>query len=158
MSMNDLNDALKIIEANPSAAFFVGEKSPELVEKAELALGIRFPPSYREFVSRLGCGSFGSFEVYGIASDDFENSCVPDGIWLTLDERRSIGLPGHLILIYSVGEGTTFALDSSQRGDDGECPVVAWPVGGASDSGLEVIAKDFGEFLLSMVREELLDL
>ena len=157
VSMDDLNEALKIFEANPSAAFFVGEKSPELVEKAELALGVRFPPSYREFVSKLGCGGIGSLEIYGITSDNFENARVPNGIWLTLEERRSIGLPDHLILIYSLGEGTTYALDTSQRGEDGECPVVAWPVGGSSDSRLEVIAKDFGEFLLSMVREELSD-
>ncbi len=155
MSMKDLNDALKLIEANSSRAYFAGEKSSELVEKAELALGVQFPPSYREFVSRLGCGNIGAREVYGITSDNFENASVPNGIWLTLDERRSSGLPDHLIIIYALGEGTYYALDTSQRDDNGECPVVAWPAGSLSDEHLEVIANDFGEFMLSMVREAL---
>ena len=156
MSWNNLNDALRLIEANPSRGHFAGPKSSELVEKAEVALGLRFPRSYRDFVTKLGCGSIGGYEVYGITTDNFERASVPNGIWLTLEERESSGLPDHLIIVYGLGDGTYYALDTSQTDENGECPIVAWPVGGTSDTTLEIIADDFGAFILSIVRRALL--
>lgn len=143
MSLKDLEDAFDLIDEN--GGDFEGEKDEALIVKAEKALGLAFPPSYRKFLSVLGCGEIEGLEFYGLIGDDFENSSVPDAIWLTLDERKSSGLPGHLILVYATGDGTYYALDTSQKGSNGECPVVAYDLNG----GTTHVADDYGAFLLS---------
>ncbi len=133
-------------------ADFAGPRPQELIEQAEAALGVRLPPSYRAFVQELGAGDIGGEEFYGLTSADFESSSVPNGIWVTLQERDDSELPESLIVVYSVGEGTLYALDTSQAGDDGEAPVVAWaPGASAPGGGLETVAPDFGAFFRETV-------
>src|SRR5438105_11846156 len=92
MSTLDLDRALEAIRGAGDRAHFVGPRSKALVDAAERALGLRFPPRYRRFAELLGAGSVGGFEVYGVVNDNFERARVPDGIWATLEERRN-GLP-----------------------------------------------------------------
>ena len=68
---------------------FAGPRPEALVARAEAALGLRFPPSYRQFLLDLGAGDVGGFEVYGIIDDDFADARVPDAIALTLDAIRA---------------------------------------------------------------------
>ena len=151
-----MESALELIEANPDECHFVGGRDDRLVVLAEEALGLRFPPSYRLFVLRLGAGNVGAEEIYGLIDENFVDSSVPDGIWLTLRERQDSGLPTHMIVVYSDGMGGYFVLDTNQIGADGECPVVVWHPG-RSEVGddLEVIAEDFGAFFLETVTAEL---
>ncbi len=90
--MNELEQAIRLIDQNAASADFEGPKSEELVRLAEGALGLTLPPTYREFVRRQGCGDIAGEEFYGVIKDDFENSTVPNGIWLTLNERRTANL------------------------------------------------------------------
>ena len=57
MSLQDLDVALAIIAANPDSAYFAGPKSAELIRRAEEALGLSLPPTYRKFVAAYGAGS-----------------------------------------------------------------------------------------------------
>lgn len=67
-------------------------------------------------------------EDYGVIDDDFESSAVPNGIWLTLQERT----------------------------DSGEHPVVRWDPGVSEpDDELEVVAADFGTLLKTRIEEGL---
>lgn len=152
MTMRDLQEGLKIISANTELAHFSGRKSQELVHAAEAALGVLFPPTYRAFLIEVGCGDIAGAEFFGIIDDDFENSSVPDAIWLTLDERRVSDLPRNLIIVYDLGEGTYYALDTIKRHKDGECHVVAWVPGIMDNQGLDVVAEDFGELFLNTVK------
>jgi hypothetical protein len=68
-------------------------------QEAESALGICFPPSYRAFLQAFGAGSIRGREIYGILDGDYQNSAIPDGIWLTLQERQSSGLPESLVIV-----------------------------------------------------------
>jgi len=155
MSMKELDQAFELIEKHRDQGHFAGRRPPELIEKAEQVLQIRFPPTYRRFLEEYGAGSIAGAEFYGITRDNFENSSVPNGIWLSLDERRSSGLPMAYILIYSRGDGIYFAIDTSRIDPEGENPVVIWdPFGGSKMSG-EVIATDFGAFLLDILRQAL---
>lgn len=56
--MNDtvLIQLLNAIAASRSAQFH-GSVSDGAIGRAEAALRLRFPPTYRAFVARLGCGS-----------------------------------------------------------------------------------------------------
>ena len=155
MSMSDLEQAFRLVENIPRAKFH-GQKSDELIGRAEQALGLTFPPFYRQFLSRFGCGHVAGHQFYGIIDDDFENSSAPDAVWLTLDDRRSSQLPKSLIVIGSTGDGGYYAIDRSQVNLDGESPVVEWWSGSpnASDNR-RAIANDFGSFMLQQVQEAL---
>ena len=155
MSKEDLIQAFDLIRAHEDDADFVGPCDEETIRKAEETLGIRFPPTYRRFIQTYGCGDIAGEEFYGILHDDFQNSGIPDAVWLTLVERQH-GLPEHLVIIYSRGDGTYYTLDASRPNTRGEYPVVAWTPGlSEPDKPLEVVASDFGEFLKRTLDEAL---
>jgi antitoxin YobK len=52
--MEDYTEARELIERHDDLADFMGERPEELVARAEEALGVRFPPTYRAFVRDLG--------------------------------------------------------------------------------------------------------
>jgi hypothetical protein len=143
MGMQDYEAALDVIRSNPALAKFVGPRDPGLVDTAEQALGLRFPPTYRRFLEDLGAGNFGPFEVLGVIDEDFEESMVPDGIWYTLTERET-GLPDDLAIVGEVGDGSLYGLRLD--GSGGEAPVVLFEPG-AEDGRDEVAFEDFGAFL-----------
>lgn len=126
MSMDELQRALQLIEANAHVADFEGPKPEAMVRNAELALGVTFPPTYREFLLRLGCGDIAGREFYGIIKDDFENSCVPEAVWVTLHQRHTSSLPPGLILVGATGDGKYYAIDLSTKNLAGDSPVIQW--------------------------------
>ena len=111
MSQADLIRAFKLIAKHDDLADFVGPRPADLIAKTEKALGHKFPPQFREFVSRLGAGNFGSFEIYGVIDEDFQRSSIPDGVWLNLKERREYGLPDDLLIIAEVGNGDYYCIE-----------------------------------------------
>lgn len=157
MSMHDFEQALQLIAANAASADFAGPRPDQLISSAEYALGLTFPPTYRSFVGRLGAGAFGGDEFYGVITDGFENSSVPDAIWLTLKQRITSQSPRSLIFVSDTGDGAYYAIDVSQVTTDGESPIVEWwpgaPLGAIGNR--KVIANDFGEFFLQQVQEAL---
>jgi antitoxin YobK len=140
---------------------FSGPITNNTIELAEKRLGIKFSKSYKVFLNKLGCGGIGC-EVYGITRDlDFLNSnipecAIPNVVWTTLEYNKEFNHPLHLPIVYNVGEGTLYCLDTSQMNEEGECPVVAWPLGGYEETPvLEIVAPDFGTFFLDLVKREL---
>lgn len=157
MSYQDYEEAAKLIDANAELRHFVGERPKSLISKAEQALDLQFPASYRDYLLRYGAGSFGAEEIYGVIGDDFEHSSVPDAIWYTLGERSKYRLPVHLVVIYDTGGEETFCLDFSKMNEHNEPAVVAYATGVDPEyQEYEVIAEDFGEFLLNRVKREVL--
>jgi hypothetical protein len=155
MGMNDLEQAFRLTEGD-SRSRFHGQKSDKLIALAEQALGLTFPPTYRTFLGRFGCGDVAGHEFYGLIDDDFVNSSVPDAIWLTLDERQTSQLADPLIVIGSTGDGGYYAIDRSQLNLDGESPVVElWPGTPNAVGDRRTVADDFGSFMLQRVREAL---
>ncbi|MEE9492701.1 MAG: transcriptional repressor [Gammaproteobacteria bacterium] len=140
---HNFDEALELINAN-GGGYFEGTKTPGLIEKAENSLGFLFPPSYKLFLSTLGCGDIDGMEFYGIRDDDFESHGAPDAVCLTLNERKS-GLPNNLLLIYMREDGAYCALDTGQINADGENPVVTYEL----NVSQKHIADDFGAFFLT---------
>ena len=155
MAMKDMDAALQLVARNDRQADFVGKRSTEMVADAESALGVRFPPTYRKFLTELGAGDIAGEEFYGVTTNTFVSSSVPNGIWLTLEERKG-GLPSPLVIVYATGDGTWFALDTSEVDSQGESPVVSWTPGSSmSNRRLVRVADDFGQFFLHTIREAL---
>ncbi|APM37705.1 SMI1/KNR4 family protein [Clostridium kluyveri] len=156
MSIENYSKAIKVINANKEHCFFAGNKSEELVSKAEEALEIRFSSQYRKFVLDYGAGSIGAEEIYGVVDDDFDNSSVPNGVWFTLTERQEIQMPENLLVLCDTGSDEFFCLDFNKLNNDGEPPVVAFIPGVDNEhQTYEIIAEDFGNYLLQVVEQEL---
>ena len=164
MSMKDLLNASNIIENNfdYSDIDFCGKKLPLTIKNAENVLGISFPKTYSAFLEKFGCGGVGSLEIYGLIKDeDFLGNkipfvAVPNVVWTTLQWNKEFNHPLYLPIIYNVGEGTLYCLDTSQMNEEGECPLVAWPLGGYEETPvLEIVAEDFGKFFLDMVERQI---
>jgi hypothetical protein len=145
MGMRELRAAMAMIERDGTGDFS-GPIPEELVERAEELLGVRFPPSYRHFLHELGCGDIGGAEFYGICSDDLLKGPIPNGIWLTLDERTTSGLGNDMVIVGADGTGGYYALDLARADADAEAPVVLWQPG-APSRACPVVARDFGMFL-----------
>jgi hypothetical protein len=153
MGMLDLTQGLRIIESNPARGFFAGPRDPALIAAAESALGRTFPPTYREFLQRLGAGSFGAFEFYGVTTSNFDNAKVPNGIWLTLSQRKHAKLPQDLLIIGDTGDGAYYCL-KLQNGKE-EAPVIIYEPGlPIEQQRFETVAKDFGEFFANQSRDQ----
>lgn len=154
MSLQNLNAGLLLVESNRSRGFFAGPRPPALIDAAEAALGGVFPPSYREFLKTLGAGNFGSSEFYGLIDDNFEDSEVPNGIWLTLRERVDSTLPSALAVVGTTGDGAYYCLEMS---GGRETPVIVYHPGipAQKQTKPEVVAPDFGTFFLQQIQAQL---
>lgn len=156
MSIQDYNNAVKLLQQNQELSDFVGECSEQLVKKAEAKLNVIFPQTYRNFLLNYGAGNFGSEEIYGIVKEDFDNSGIPDAIWYTLKQRKEVNLPSTLVIIYHTGGEEMFCLNFNKLGKHQEPVVVSYVIGVDLEfQTYEIIANDFGEFLLQRVKMEL---
>ena len=156
MSVETYQKAKQIISAQTDIADFVGGRSNDLISMAENELNLKFTGLYLDYLQTFGAGNFGAEEIYGIINDDFENSSVPDGIWYTLTERKEANLPNNLLVIYDTGSEELFCLDFNNLDDKNEPRVVSFVPGMQLESQTyEIIANDFGDFLLDLVKEEL---
>lgn len=155
MSVETYQKAKEIIMNEEEIADFVGDRTDELISLAEEKLGLKFTGLYLDYLKTFGAGNFGAQEIYGIIDADFENSSVPDAVWYTLTERKEIRLPDNLLVIYDTGSDELFCLDFNQRDDNGEPKVVSLVPGVDLESQTyELIANDFGDFLLDLVKQE----
>lgn len=158
MSMDDLDQAIALIRCHEDQCDFSGPEDEHLIRKAEHALGLTFPPTYRRFLSTLGVGGLFGLEIYGIINDNFENATIPNGIWLTLNHRKKWANPESLILIADNGVGGYYAIDTAQKNQSDESPVIDWFSEYARPpSSFPMIAEDFGAFFRSEVETRLRD-
>ena len=72
---------------------------------------------------------------------------VPSVAFATADQRR-YGLPHPFIVIEAPGTEEEYVLDTGDLGPDGEARVKVW-IPGRDPASLEVIADDFGTYLLT---------
>lgn len=146
--MRDIEAGFELIRANAEAARFAGPRAESLIEAAERALGVRFPPSYRSFLRALGAGSIRGREFYGVIDDDWSAPGPPDAIGTTLAERAGSRLPEELVIVGASEDGGWYVLDCGATEPGGETPVLIW----AHAAGGRV-ADDFGEFFAMLVEE-----
>jgi antitoxin YobK len=92
--------AIRLISSNSALADFEGVTSENIIKEAESALGFSFPLLFRKFISQFGAGSFGSFDIFGIIGQNIHAVGLPNGVWLTLDERLTGNLPRNFFFIF----------------------------------------------------------
>jgi len=101
----------------------------------------------------LGAGNLGCAEIYGVIDADFERSSVPDAIWATLRAREDDCLPADLVIVGSE-DGELTCLQVRPGAEEG--PVLRLYAGEDEERrSSEVVAPDFGSYLLSRVEEAL---
>lgn len=156
MGLKSYKEAVDLIENNKSKSFFVGQRSDELILKAEETLGLKFSKLYKSFLKTYGAGNFGAEEIYGVIDEDFENSSVPDAIWFTLTERNEVNLPENLLVIYDTSSDEILCLDFNKLNIENEPEIVSFVPGlDLNSQKYEKIGEDFGDFLLQRVKLEL---
>lgn len=149
----------KALELAKQCEFYTikGERTSDVVAKAEELFGLKFSKQNFEFFKRLGYLSFFGNEFYGILSDDFSNDgdYVGCAIEATLHDREKFNLPKEWLTLYFFDDGYYGYLDYSQLNEDKEPPVVIAIYDGTKYVITEKIAEDFGDFLLQLVEEQL---
>lgn len=154
--INEYNRAKKIIEENKNIADDFGGASDTLIRSAQLELELQFPKDYHFFLSSFGALTFGSIEIYGVFREDFKNSGVPDTVWATLNERKLVNMPRHLVILYNTGMGEMYCLNYKELNENDEPKITSYFPGFPEGSqNNEVLYNDFGEFLLDMVKDEI---
>lgn len=146
--MVDFEEISKIIDGYTNTFDFVGPVHPDKVHEAEIALGVKFPRSYKQFLERYGCGVFGR-EIYGITPS---NSGIPSAIWYTLKIRKEGYIPDWMVIVSDEDE-YIFCLDTSVFDENGECRVVSWVPGLPFEKQPREISFDsFVDFLYESVQ------
>jgi hypothetical protein len=158
MSMQDYEEAKELVtEALKKPGIistFVGPKPLTLINLAQSYLSVKFPETYRRFLLEYGAGGIGSFEIFGVVKEGFENHDYLhiDVVWLTLKERKEWKLPKFLIPIYDLGDGELFCLDLRNNEGD-EAKVVGFTPGySTAEQSLDVVAEDFGKLFLDQIQ------
>lgn len=151
MAEGDYARAVALMSTRSELMDFDGPKDEDLIVAAEQALGLTFPHDYRRFLAEFGAGSFGGTEIYGVIDADFVDSSVPDAIWNTLTLRED-GLPPNVVAFHATGDGEELCLvcDSPAGG-----PVIVLVPGADEEGDPEVVADDFGGWLLQAVELEI---
>lgn len=73
------------------------------LEEAEVALGVRLPEAFKEFVRRIGGGYFGAINVFGVAADE----------WNIVENNRQFPLPEGFIAISDDEAGGYYGFGSA---------------------------------------------
>lgn len=156
MSIDNYNKAKLIVEQNSNYSFFIGKTEKKIIQLAEKEIGFEFIGTYRNFLEDFGAGNFGGTEIYGITGNELKNPSVPNAIWYNLKQRKHFNFPNNLFAIYYTGSEEIFCLDYKNKNVDGEPLIVSYIIGvDMKDQPYELIAQDFGDFLLKQVTEEL---
>lgn len=133
-----------------------GGKDEVTISKLEKILLVQLPTSYKNFLKIFGWLGLSSFEFYGLVDNQHEEILKSGVAWINLKFRSDFKMPNNIFIFNERGDGSCYALDLSQMNANNECPVVVWPLNGYEDTPvLEVVAKDFGEFFLDMVKREI---
>ena len=150
MSYINYLSAVQIVEKNLIYTHKLYPQNIKYIKDAESNLGVKFPKSYIEFLLKYGILDIGSREIHGLDyTKDYSNYLYYNIICNTLDERKvntDPPFPESFVVIYDLGDGEKFCLDTSKMNSEGECPVIAWYFG-----RIEPLYEDFGAFFLETV-------
>lgn len=122
----------------------------EEVSASELALGCRFPDSYRWFQLEFGDFRHGPLDIYSVRRVEAAMNIVS----INLDARHEgfPRLPAHLIAFSDNGGGDLYCFDTSVL-ESGECPVVWWDHAGNEAQQPQRVGPSFLDWLAAEVRE-----
>lgn len=130
-----------------------GGRTEEEIKEAEKLLGIQFSGQYRVFNEKYGYVSFFGNEIFGIDPNDLDE-LEGNSVAYALNDREEYNLPDYMLPIYNYDDGCMAYLDYSVLNDDGEPRVIMAEYTGEEYEVVEVLAEDFGDFVLQLVQEQ----
>ncbi len=155
MSYRNFEKAIDLIDVNKKFLKKIYPQKEETIMLAEKELGVKLPPSYREFLKKYGVLDFRTMDIYGIWKETFDGGCF-DIVQNTLENLREYNTFHHYIIIYNV-DSFYCVLDTSEVNTDGECTVKGGYGLFLPDENIEIEEKyeDFGDFLLNYVQKQI---
>jgi hypothetical protein len=113
--MAEYEEGLALLQEHLAESTFESQ-APERVERAERALGVQFPPTYRRFLHELGAGGIGAFDSYGVVDDDLDDVRPPGAVGYTLMLRREGRIADDIVVIYGLGQGSDLRIGDKPSG------------------------------------------
>lgn len=147
---------IKAMELAPKCKFYTtaGGKSEEEIRKSEQILNIKFSDQCREFYEKYGYLSFYGSEIFGIDPDDDSGILEGNSVAYALNDRDEYSLPEEWIPIYDFDDGSMAYLDYSHLNKQKEPRVIMASYDGEEYEVVEILAEDFGDFVLQLVQEQ----
>jgi SMI1-KNR4 cell-wall len=146
--MDEIEELIDQLREDGQDVWVAGPQSRQAIAELEKALGVTLPPSYRQFLSRIGEFKLLNSSVSGIV-DGKPLADDTGGMYIhTQRYRLENDLPEHLLVIQP-DEDAPYCLDASAADEDGEMPVVCYEL----DSGhTERMASSFDEWFLEYLQ------
>ncbi len=155
MSYTNFEKALCLIEKHEKLINFKSAITADNIQKIENAWGIKFPLSYKVFLEKFGILHFGGSTIEGISAYYLQTNGIDEGIKKLHEERVILKLPKKYVVVYNLGNGFEYALDTSQMNKEGECAVKGSYAFHYQEAATEDSFEDFGDFLLNQVQFEI---
>lgn len=149
VTTHDLVQRLNSTDDQPD---FYGSQAAANIDRLEVLLGVKMPPSYREFLQRYG-GGYGFIGLYENQPESVELGCLYGD---TQRLRQQYQLPARFLPIQTSQLGGIFCLDTSSPDADGEYPVVLITIGPGGRLTHQVkAAESFGSYFREVLEMRL---
>lgn len=132
-----------------------GGKKEEEISQAEKMLNIKFSRQNREFYERYGYLSFYGNEIFGIDPNDDSGILEGNSVLYAINDRKEYKLPNNWLPIYNFDDGDMAYLDYSTLNSEKEPRVIMAFYNGSAYEINQILADDFGDFILQLVEEQL---
>lgn len=150
-------DYVRAMELASKCKFYttVGGRTEDEIIEAERILGLKFSKQCRDFYGKYGYLSFFGNEIYGIDPYDDSGVLAGNSVAYAMNDREECGLPKHWIPIYDFEDGEMAYLDYSYLNEEEEPRVIQACYDGEEYEIIDILAEDFGSFVLQLVLEQL---
>lgn len=154
MSYSNFEKATKLVE---QCQFYktAGRQTEELIKKVEEALGFKMSKQHHEYLKNYGYIMFLGTEIYGIYDKVFEGIYAGNAVIATLQDREEYNLPKAWIPVFDYDDGYVAYLDYGNLNLENEPRVILSIFTGRKYEVGEIIADDFGDFLLQLVEQQI---
>jgi len=136
MSVN-LDDLIRKNIDDGSEIEFSGPVDDAKIREAESALGVTFPPSYRDYLRRYGAMEVDGRSFGGLSAAAAVGS-VGDVVAFTRHARADHGLPVRYVAIDFQDGDAFLCIDTGRQDADGESPLVLVEPVGLAQRGPDV--------------------
>jgi cell wall assembly regulator SMI1 len=156
--MNYLDTIEEEMKASGGDPVFVGGAQDSHIKAFENELGVRFPPSYKEFLKRFGALSFAGDTYYGITKKGLTATSVPSVAFATKSARSQGDADSAMVVVKVSGYGPIYSIDTAIIGDDGESPIIETELSFKREAKKTVVAKSFGDFIARSIQDAIKEL
>lgn len=151
------NNFLKALELSKECNGYeiLGNVKETKIREAEKILSISFSRQHFDYYKKIGLLSYYGSEFYGLSNRELTGLPGSNSVLLALTERKETSLPHEWIPIYFLDGGYNAYLDYSNLNENEEPRIISAYYNGNNYIVNEILAEDLGDFILTMVKEQL---